>query len=76
MTFDQQQALSGKKDAVDKEIERLLARERDKSRDHKVRRNIYSHYVNSNENVLKNKNNLSSNNNFVSFFGECSFCNN
>ena len=31
-----QQALSGKDDAVDKEIERLLARERVKSRDQRV----------------------------------------
>jgi hypothetical protein len=31
-----QQALSGKDDAVDKEIERLLAREREKSHDLRV----------------------------------------
>jgi hypothetical protein len=34
--FDREQALSGKDNAVDTEIMRLLARERDKSRDLRV----------------------------------------
>ncbi len=62
MTNEQQQAISGKKDAVDKEIERLLARERDKSRDQKVCRNINSKYINNNDNSNKNEDHANSNN--------------
>jgi hypothetical protein len=62
VTNEQQQAISGKKDAVDKEIERLLARERDKSRDQKVCRIVNSKYINNNDNSYKNEDHANSNN--------------